>query len=86
MEKQKLASAQQLAGTNKAHFPNESVAYRKARNALLFEEIELRRHLERVAAQRRELPPGGEIPRDFEFSAESWPPCGSPVCSATKIR
>lgn len=33
-----------------ARFPNESAAYRRARNALLAEEIELRRHIERVAA------------------------------------
>jgi len=55
---QKLAPAQQLAATNKLHFPNESAEYRQARNALLAEEIELRRHIERVAAQRRALPPG----------------------------
>src|ERR1043165_6134593 len=67
---QSLTPAQQLAETNKAHFPNESAAYRKARNALLVEEIELRRHIERVASQRRSLPPGGEILRDFEFASE----------------
>ena len=67
---QTLAPAQQLAETNKIHFPNESPAYRKARNSLLAEEIELRRHIERVASQRRALPPGGEIPRDFEFVSE----------------
>ena len=68
---QALAPAQKLAATNKAHFPNESAAYRAARNALLVEEIELRRSLERVAAQRRALPPGGEIPQDFEFASET---------------
>lgn len=68
-----LAPARQLAATNKAHFPNESREYRNARNALLAEEIELRRHLERVAAQRRALPQGGEIPQDFEFIGESGP-------------
>jgi predicted dithiol-disulfide oxidoreductase (DUF899 family) len=67
---QKLASAQELAATNKAHFPNESAEYRRARNALIKEEIELRRAIERVAAQRRALPSGGEIPQDFEFSGE----------------
>jgi predicted dithiol-disulfide oxidoreductase (DUF899 family) len=67
---QKLASAQELAATNKAHFPNESIEYRHARNALIKEEIELRRAIERVAAQRRALPSGGEIPQDFEFSGE----------------
>ncbi len=41
-------------------YPNDSPEYRKARVALLKEEIELRRHIERVAAQRRTLPLGGE--------------------------
>ena len=68
-----LIAARQLAGTNKAGFPNESSEYRLARNALLAEEIELRRHLERVASQRRALPMGGEIPQDFEFFSELGP-------------
>ncbi len=72
-EKPTLAPAQELAKTNKAHFPNESPEYRKARNTLLIEEIELRRHIERVAAQRRALPPGGEVPKDFEFLSEGGP-------------
>jgi len=66
-----LVPAKELAATNKAHFPNESTEYRAARNALLVEEIELRRHLERVAAQRRALPAGGEIPQDFALVSES---------------
>lgn len=66
-----LVPASQLAAINQARFPHESAAYRAARNALLVEEIELRRQLERVAAKRRSLPPGGEIPEDFElFAAE----------------
>jgi predicted dithiol-disulfide oxidoreductase (DUF899 family) len=68
-----LVPAGQLAASNKAHFPNESAGYRAARNALLIQEIELRRHLERVAEQRRALPPGGEIPQDFEFASETGP-------------
>jgi predicted dithiol-disulfide oxidoreductase (DUF899 family) len=67
------APAQQLAATNKAHFPNESKEYRAARNSLLVEEIELRRQIERVAALRRALPEGGEIPKDFEFVSEGGP-------------
>lgn len=59
--------AADLAGKNKAHFPNETSEYREARNALLAEEIELRRHIERVAALRRELPLGGAIPKDYAF-------------------
>jgi predicted dithiol-disulfide oxidoreductase (DUF899 family) len=70
---QTSAPAQQLAETNKIHFPNESAAYRKARNALLAAEIELRRHIERVASQRRALPAGGEIQRDFELVSEHGP-------------
>ena len=70
-DSQTMKPAGKLAATNTAHFPNESTAYRAARNALLAEEIELRRHVERVAARRRELPIGGEVPRDFEFVSEA---------------
>jgi predicted dithiol-disulfide oxidoreductase (DUF899 family) len=70
-DSQMLKPAGELAASNTAHFPNESAAYRAARNALLAEEIELRRHVERVAARRRELPMGGEVPRDFEFVSET---------------
>ena len=68
-----LVPAQKLAATNKSHFPNESAEYRAARNSLLAEEIELRRQIERVAAQRRALPEGGELPQDFEFVSETGP-------------
>jgi predicted dithiol-disulfide oxidoreductase (DUF899 family) len=68
---QTLVPARQLAATNKAHYPNESAEYRAARNELLAEEIELRRHLERVASQRRALPPGGEISQDFQLASET---------------
>ena len=47
--------------------PNESDAYRAARDALLQEEIELRRRSEAVAEQRRSLPLGGEMPTDYAF-------------------
>jgi predicted dithiol-disulfide oxidoreductase (DUF899 family) len=62
-----LIPTAELAGKNKAHFPNESPEYRQARNVLLAEEIELRRHIERVAALRRALPFGGEIHEDYAF-------------------
>ena len=42
---QTLVPAQELAATNKARYPNESAEYRTARNELLVEEIELRRHV-----------------------------------------
>ncbi|HST26271.1 MAG TPA: DUF899 family protein [Gaiellaceae bacterium] len=48
-------------------FPGESEEYRAARNRLLEAEIELRRATERVAAERRTLPPGGAVPEDYRF-------------------
>jgi predicted dithiol-disulfide oxidoreductase (DUF899 family) len=51
-------------------FPGESDEYRRARNELLQAEIELRRQVEVIAVQRRELPLGGEIPTDYAF--EEW--------------
>ena len=56
-----------MSGFAHMAFPNESAEYRKARNRLLEAEIALRRQTEEVAALRRALPPGGEIPEDFEF-------------------
>lgn len=55
------------------HFPNESAEYRRVRNALLEEEMALRRQIERVAAQRRALPPGGVVPEDYLFEGEEGP-------------
>jgi predicted dithiol-disulfide oxidoreductase (DUF899 family) len=51
-------------------FPSENAEYRAARNSLLTKEIELRRLTEAVAAARRELPPGGEVPEDYVFHGE----------------
>jgi predicted dithiol-disulfide oxidoreductase (DUF899 family) len=70
---QTLAPAIELAKRNRVRFPNESEAYRQARTALLAEEIELRRHIERVAEQRRALPPGGEVTKDYRFEGEHGP-------------
>lgn len=65
-----LVPAAELAARSRMRFPNESDAYRQARQALLAEEIELRRHLERVAEQRRALPPGGEVTGRYRFEGE----------------
>lgn len=65
-----LTSATELAAENPIRHPNESEEYRRARQVLLTEEIELRRQAERVAAIRRDLPPGGEVPDDYRFVAE----------------
>ncbi|MEX1108572.1 MAG: DUF899 family protein [Dongiaceae bacterium] len=69
----KLAPAMELAKKNGVRFPNESNDYREARDKLLAEEIELRRHIERVAEQRRDLPPGGEVTKDYRFEGERGP-------------
>ena len=68
-----LAPAEAMAARCHARFPNESAEYREARTALLAEEIELRRHIERVAAQRRALPPGGAVDQDYRFEGEAGP-------------
>lgn len=49
-------------------FPNESTAYRTARDALLAAEAALREQTEAVAALRRALPPGGAAPDDYRFT------------------
>lgn len=48
-------------------FPNESAAYREARDALTDAEHALRRQAEEVAAQRRRLPLGGRVREDYAF-------------------
>ena len=49
------------------HFPNETKDYRSAREKLLEAEVKLRKQIEDVAALRRKLPPGGEVPEDYVF-------------------
>ena len=66
----RLTPALELARAAPVRIPNESAEYRAARTALLAEEIELRRRIERVAAQRRALPPGGAVLGDYLFGGE----------------
>ncbi len=73
MDAQRLVPAVELARANAVRIPNESAEYRAARTALLAEEIELRRRIERVAAQRRALPPGGPVAGDYRFEGEDGP-------------
>jgi predicted dithiol-disulfide oxidoreductase (DUF899 family) len=47
--------------------PGESPEYRAARDGLLERVIDLRRAMEAVAAARRALPPGGQVPQDYVF-------------------
>ena len=68
-----LTPADRLARENPLRVPGESAEYRAARTALLAEEIELRRHIERVAAQRRALPLGAAVTGDYRFMTEHGP-------------
>ena len=61
LEKTKtLTSAKELADNCKVRFSNESAEYRRARTALLAEEIDLRRQIERVPDRRRQ-PAGAQL-------------------------
>lgn len=55
-----LRDAAELAAEARKPFPGESPEYGRARTALLAEEIDLRRQIERVAEMRRALPLGGD--------------------------
>ena len=62
-----LVPATNLAAKRKPRFAKESSAYAKAREALLAEEIEVRRHVGRLARRNRELPEGPEMPDSSKF-------------------
>ncbi len=59
-----------MGSLHDARFPGESDEYRDARDDLLRGEIDLRRRIGEIAAQRSRLPLGGEIHTDYEF--EEW--------------
>jgi predicted dithiol-disulfide oxidoreductase (DUF899 family) len=61
--------AAELAEASAIRSAGESEDYRRARTALLAEEIALRRRIQRVAAQRRTLPPG-PVAKDYRFLDE----------------
>jgi len=67
-----LPSARTLADNCKVRIPGESAGYRAARTALLAEEIELRRQIERVAQMRRALPLGAVV-KNYSFVGEDGP-------------
>ena len=64
-----LKPAQEMAEADPTHWAGESADYRRARTALLAEEIELRRQIQRVAEHRRTLPPG-PVAKDYHFLDE----------------
>jgi predicted dithiol-disulfide oxidoreductase (DUF899 family) len=60
-------------------YPNESKAYRDARDTLIAEEKELIAKVKAVAAKRRTLPPGGELKEDYVFQWANDGKVGKPV-------
>ncbi|MET0360162.1 MAG: DUF899 family protein [Sphingobium sp.] len=64
----KLTSAASLAAGRKPRFPTESAAYAAARQTLLAAEIGLQRQMEVVAAQRRSLPDGPTMTKNYRFT------------------
>lgn len=62
-----LAPAADLAARREPVFSGESADYAAAREALLAAEIEARRVLTHLAEQRRALPPGPVIDKDYRF-------------------
>ena len=61
-----LKPAADLAEASTTRWAGESRDYRRARTALLADEIALRREIQRVAAQRRALPPG-PVAKNYRF-------------------
>jgi predicted dithiol-disulfide oxidoreductase (DUF899 family) len=52
---------------SETRYPNETQAYRDARDALLSDEQELVDKVKAVAEKRRRLPPGGALKEDYVF-------------------
>src|SRR5215831_3383003 len=67
MDAHTLKPAATLAKLAWTPFAGESPEYRTAREALVAEEIEFRRHMTRLSEQRRSLPPGPVIEKDYRF-------------------
>lgn len=66
-----LTAPQDLATKGRTPFPGESDAYRDARQALLADEIKFRRDMTRLTDQRRALPTGPVIEKDYRFKDEN---------------
>jgi predicted dithiol-disulfide oxidoreductase (DUF899 family) len=64
-----LKPAREMAEASRVRWPGESADYRRARTDLLAGEIALRRQIQRLAEQRRALPPG-PLAADYRFRDE----------------
>ncbi|GAC1046357.1 DUF899 family protein [Rhizobium sp. No.120] len=71
MDMSELRPTKELAAKRVSKFTNETPEYAEARTALLAEEIEVRRHLTRLAEQRRRLPPGPVVEKNYRFKDEN---------------
>jgi predicted dithiol-disulfide oxidoreductase (DUF899 family) len=68
--KVQLRPAIELAAKAKTPFTGASPDYEAARQALLSDEIEFRRHMTRLGEQRRALPLGPAITKNYRFKDE----------------
>lgn len=66
---EQLKPPREMAEASQTRWAGESEEYRRARTDLLAEEIALRRQIQRVAEQRRALPPG-PVAKDYRFLDE----------------
>ncbi|MBC7481620.1 MAG: DUF899 family protein [Rhizobacter sp.] len=73
-----LTPAAELATKARTPFPGASPEYEGARRALFAEEIEFRRHMTRLGQQRRALPPGPVISKNYRFKNEQAVEFGLP--------
>lgn len=71
MKEKSLVPAKDLAKKRRPLFAGESDEYRTARETLLAEEIEFRRHMTRLTEQRHSLPPGPVIDKNYRFKDEN---------------
>lgn len=78
MDAHTLKPAATLAKYGKTPFPGESEEYLRAREALLAEEIEFRRHMTRLTEQRRALPAGPVIEKSYRFKDANGAEFGLP--------
>ncbi len=67
MPSDQLVSSSELAMKGRTPFPGETAEYKQARQALLRDEIELRRQMTALVEKRRALPDGPIIDKDYRF-------------------
>ena len=81
-----LVPAEQLVKTNRAHFPNESAAYRRPATRCWSKRSSFGASWNRSQRQRRALPPGGEVTRGLPLRRRERSCRLLPTCSPARIR